>query len=496
MQSISVNAQKWISRKLLQTQLIYCGDNLQKLRELPDESVDLIYIDPPFNSNRNYEVFWGDAKEKRAFEDRFGDVEHYIRWMRPRVAELYRVLKKTGSFYYHCDWHADGYVRVMLDQVFGANQFRNAIVWQRTTAHNDAGQYGRIHDTVYFYTKGKKHTWNAQYQPYSERFLTRFKHADPNGRRWYDDNITGAGETKNDYEWQGKKPPAGRHWGYDYATMERFEREGKLFYTRTGMPRLKRYLDEAKGVPLQSIWTDILPVNSQALERIGYPTQKPLPLLNRIISASSNRGDVVLDAFCGCGTTLESAQTLGRRWIGIDISPTACRVMATRLTESCHIQEGIDFWVRDLPKTASELRRYPAFEFENWAVNALNTVISNGHAIANRAKVADLGIDGRIYPIDFAKEKVAGQDLFGEMDRWFPVQVKQQTRETGKVGRPDIDHFETAMRRQGRDKGFFIAFNFSREAYREIDRVWREESVEIIPITVKEILDEQIHLRV
>lgn len=229
---------------------------------------------------------------------------------------------------------------------------------------------------------------------------------------------------------------------------------------------------------------------------MDYPTQKPLALLNWIIEASSNPGDVVLDAFCGCGTTLHAAQNLGRRWLGIDVSPTACRVMAQRLVLQCHITEGKDFWVRNLPKTAEELRKYPPFEFENWAVTALNTVISNGHAIANRAQVGDMGIDGRIYPASTVKEKNTGYDLFGETDRWYPVQVKQQTKETGKVGRPDIDSFETAMKRQRRDKEFFIGFDFSRDALQEISRAGREENLEIIPITVKEILDEEVHYRV
>jgi len=485
---------------MIQTQLIFCGDNLAKLREIPDESIDLIYIDPPFNSNRNYEVFWGDAKEKRSFDDRFGAVEHYIFWMRPRVSELYRVLKKTGSFYYHCDWHADGYVRVLLDQVFGADRFNTHVVWKRTSSHNDAKRgFGNLSDSIYFYTKGDNHVFNVCYQEYTQEYIeSNFKYCDPDGRRYSSDNLRSPNPRPNlTYDYKGFKPhPNG--WTISLEKMKEWDSQGRIIFPATpdGRIRVKKYLDEMSGIPVGNVWTDIQQLSSQSAERLGYPTQKPLALLDRIIKASSNPGDVVLDAFCGCGTTLHAAQNLGRRWIGIDVSPTSCRVMAKRLEDHCFIKEGKDFWVRDLPKTVPELRKYPAFEFENWAVNALNTVIANGQAIANRAKVGDMGIDGRIYPVDTHKEKAQGQDLFGEMDRWFPVQVKQQTREGGKVGRPDIDNFQTAMKRQRRDKGFFVAFDYSSDALREVARAAREESLEIIPITVQEILDEEVHYRI
>lgn len=481
---------------MIQTQIIYCGDNLQKLRELPDECIDLIYIDPPFNSNRNYEVFWGDTGEKRAFEDRFGDVEHYIHWMRPRVQQLYRVLKKTGSFYYHCDTHADSYIRVMLDQIFGYNQFRNEIIWKRTSSHNSAKRWGPVHDVIWFYSKSNGFTWNPQYQPHELRYIaSHYRNKDVEGRAYTLSDLTAAGtrQGSSGREWRGYDPKTkGNHWKFTIERLEELDAIGRIYWpSNGGWPRYRRYLDEVKGTPLQDVWADIDPINARASERIGYPTQKPVTLLERILQASSSPQGVVLDAFCGCGTTLEAAQRLGRRWIGIDISPTACRVMAKRLQDGFHVQEGKDFWLRDLPKTAEQLRMYPPFEFENWAVTALNTVLVNGHAIANRAKVGDMGIDGRIYPAEMVKEKHAGYDLFGEMDRWFPVQVKQKD----KAGRPDIDSFETAMQRQRREKGFFVSFDFTEDARREIKRAEREIGLQIIPITVKEILDEEIHLR-
>jgi len=485
---------------MIQTQLIYCGDNLQKLRELPDECVDLIYIDPPFNSNRNYEVFWGDTQEKRAFDDRFGAVEHYIFWMRPRVMELRRVLKPTGSFYYHCDWHADSYVRVMLDEVFGADRFNTHIIWRRTNAKSQSYKtFPNNHDTVLFYTKGEKHTFNRQFVPHDTAYIEKFyRHIEPGtGRRYMADNLT-APETRKGptgQPWRGIDVTGrGRHWTCSPETLDKYDREGRILWPdkEGGMPRFKRYLDEMKGVAVDSIWADIPPIQAHSEERLGYPTQKPIALLDRIIRASSNQSDVVLDAFCGCGTTLVAAEVLKRRWIGIDVSPTACRVMAKRLKENCGLAEGKDFWVRDLPKTAEELRKYPPFEFENWAITALNTVIPNGQAIANRAQVGDMGIDGRVYSVSMVKEKQEGYDLFGAADRWFPVQVKQKD----KVGRPDIDAYETAMQRQHRDKGFFIAFGFSRDAQLEIKRAAREHNLEIIPVTVQEILDEEVHIKV
>ena len=218
---------------------------------------------------------------------------------------------------------------------------------------------------------------------------------------------------------------------------------------------------------------------------MGYPTQKPEALLERIIRASSNEGDTVLDAFCGCGTTLVVAQREKRRWIGIDISPTACRLMANRLEDNFYIKEGKDFWIKDLPKTVEELRQYPPFEFQNWAINAIGGVPS-------KVKVRDGGIDGKLYPIeDIRKEKTEGIDLFGDIDRYIPIQVKR----TDQVGQPDIDSFETAMKRDKRNKGIFVGFDFSRDAEKEIRRVQREEGLEIQPITVSQIVDSQMDKR-
>ena len=481
---------------LIDTRVIYCGDNLEQLKKLPDACVDLIYIDPPFNSNRNYEVFWGETKEKRAFKDRHESTQAYIEFMRPRCVELARVLKKTGSFYYHCDWHASHYVKVMLDRIFTEDNFQNEIVWKRADAHSDAKQgakhFGRVHDSIFFYTKSDQYTFNSIYKPLPEQTVqTWYKHVEEGtGRRYNKADVTGpGGEAKGCpvYEWKGIT----RAWRYSKENMARLEQEGRLAYSSTGMVYQKRYLDESKGVPLQSWWDDIdmLRGINKGGERLGYPTQKPLALLERIINASSNPNDIVLDAFCGCGTAVVAAQNLGRQWIGLDISPTACRVMAKRLRDVCKLREDENYWrhgkgfvVRDLPWTEKQLRAIPPFEFENWAVIALG-------GIPNKVQVGDMGIDGRIYPIGSepgATGKDAGQLDF--MDDWYPIQVKQMD----KVGRPDIDNFEAAMMRTKRKKGFFVGFDFTSDALREIDGFFRREHIVISPLTVREILDETI----
>jgi hypothetical protein len=282
-----------------------------------------------------------------------------------------------------------------------------------------------------------------------------------------------------------------RYWRYSKEKMQQLDAEGRLLYSKSGMPYQKRYLDESKGVPLQSWWDDIEMLRgiTRSGERLGFPTQKPLALLERIVAVSSSDNDIVLDAFCGCGTALVAAQKLKRQWIGIDVSPTACRVMATRLKRDCGLKEDEKLWaigrgfiVRDLPKTEAELRKYPAFEFENWAVVALG-------GIPNKAQVGDLGIDGRIYPVNAMPELRVKENVEMDfMDVWYPIQVKQ----TDKVGRPDIDAFETAMQRAKRNLGYFVGFEFSRDALFEIDRFRRSTACEIKPLTVREILDEEI----
>ncbi|OGO19583.1 MAG: hypothetical protein A2Z15_07600, partial [Chloroflexi bacterium RBG_16_50_11] len=430
----------------MDTNIIYCGDNLEVLSKyIPDVSIDLIYIDPPFNTSRQYEVFWGEAQERRAFEDRFGDVMTYLDWMRQRLKELHRILKPTGSFYYHCDWHASHYIKVELDRIFGFDNFRNEIIWQRTSSHNDSKKYGQVHDTILYYAKSGEYTWNPQYTESDPKYVSDFyRYDDPvRGKYRLHEIIRTAsmGERPNlAYEYKGYTPRWG--WRVTRDKLEAIDKDGRIEWAKTGRPYLKRFKSEMKGTPLKSIWVDIPPISAMADERLGYPTQKPLVLLERIIKASSNENDIVLDAFCGCGTTLEAAAKFKRKWIGIDFSPTACRVMADRLEKRLGLKEGTNFKLKDMPKTIEQLHKMPPFEFQNWAVVALG-------GITNQVKVGDYGIDGRLYLADI--EKTHKGDFFETLDKWYPIQVKQ----VDKVGRPDIDKFQTAMRRDKRTKGYF-----------------------------------------
>jgi len=494
---------------VVDTRVIYCGDNLEQLRLLPEKCVDLIYIDPPFNSNRNYEVFWGETREKRAFADRHASTQAYIEFMRPRCVELHRVLKDTGSFYFHCDWHASHYVKVMLDQIFGENRHQAEIIWKRTNARSTPQMWPRVHDTIFLYGKGRSVTFHPVQVPGDLRKLPHTLITGPDGQKYQTYELTGPGQTRDGESgkpWRGFDPDAmGRHWANAHSTMDEWASAGLIhFPAKGGFPRRRAaepFNAEARLITVGDVWTDIDRINQSAkerlgyptqkplAERLGYPTQKPLALLERIIKASSNEGDVVLDAFCGCGTALVAAQNLGRQWIGIDVSPTACRVMAKRLRDVCMLPEDEALWrigrgfvARGLPWSEHQLRKLPPFEFENWAVISLG-------GVPNVTQTGDSGIDGRVYPVGAAPaQPKGGQTELGFMDEWYPVQVKQKD----KVGRPDIDSFEAAMLRANRKKGFFVAFDYTKDALTEIDRFFRKQHTVILPLTVDDILTEQI----
>ena len=339
---------------------------------------------------------------------------------------------------------------------------------------------------------------------------------DEDGRRWKRMDLTGDGVRTGESgrKWRGIDVTAkGRHWAIPRDAVEVYglkskgtlprldelDAQGAIHWPKKtdGVPRLKQYADRMPGVPLQTVWTDIRPLHNLSQERLGYPTQKPLALLERIIKASSKPNDIVLDAFCGCGTALEAAEHLGRQWIGIDLSPTACQVMAKRLRDRCGLREDKKLWlagkgfiVRDLPWTEGQLRKIPPFEFENWAVIALG-------GIPNKTQVGDMGIEGRIFPVHTLpdsgeKKKKKGETLaFDYMDDWYPIQVKQKD----KAGRPEIDAFEAMMMREDRPKGFFVSFAFTLDAPQEIGRFFKQSGKVIVPLTVREILDEQIAMK-
>jgi len=425
----------------LKTNVLYFGDNLEILRKyIPDNSIDLIYLDPPFNSKKDYNILfkenggveseaqikaftdtwhWTQSAENTyheivtkgplkvgkligALHDAIGnnDVMAYLVMMTIRLVELHRVLKATGSLYLHCDPTASHYLKLVLDQIFGPANFRNEIVWKRTSAHGDSKQgarhFGRIHDMIFRYSKGQTPTWNPQYGEYDKDYIESFyKYVDPEtGRRFQAVDLTArkpGGDTL--YEWKGKRPYRGRYWAYSKQNMEEFERQGRLYYTSTGMPRLKYYLDEMPGMPSQDIWDDI--PHALGGERLGFDTQKPLALLERIIKASSNEGDIVLDPFCGCGTAVVAAHKLNRRWLGIDITHLAINLMRNRLKDSFpSIQLEVIGEPKDL-SGAKALAHQDRYQFQWWALGLIGA-----RPLGEKRKGADKGIDGVIHFID------------------------------------------------------------------------------------------------
>lgn len=445
----------------LETGVLFCDDNLDRLTQFPADCVDLIYLDPPFFSNRHYEVIWGDEAEVRSFEDRWlGGISVYIGWMRERIIELQRILKPTGTIFLHCDAHAGHYLKAMMDEVFGVENFRNEIIWQRTAAKGS--QMNRLpsnHDTILAYAGSAAATWNEITVPYKEDQLDektdeKYSQRDSDGRRYQLTSLLHPEQGKRpnlDYEIMGVR----RTWRWSRERMEKAIAEGIVVQTAPGrVPRQKRYLDEQKGRTVGDVWTDISPINSQAAERLGYPTQKPEPLLERIIEAGTKRGDIVLDPFCGCGTTVAVAERLKRQWIGIDISPTAVGLMERRLRKL-----GAEPRVEGVPLTEADLRVLKPFEFQNWVMQQVSGTPSP-------KKSGDMGIDG----VSF---------MYHE-----PIQVKQSDR----VGRNVVDNFETATERSGNDKGYIVAFSFTKGAYEEAARAKAEGKAEIALVTVADLL--------
>lgn len=435
---------------------LYYGDNLDILgRYVEDDTVDFVYLDPPFKSQQDYNVLFeergGDlsSAQIQAFEDtwrwditsartykavveRGGEVSRvmqafrtflgesdmlaYLAMMAPRLVELHRALRDTGSIYLHCDPTASHYLKMLMDAVFGPEQFRNEVIWKRTGAHGRAKRWGPIHDTILFYAMSDDYTWNRVYQDYDPEYIENYyRHEDEHGRYRHvtlDGPGTRAGSSGQ--PWRGVDPSdAGRHWevppdralpdwierpeGYsEMSVQERLDvldEQGIIYWPDRGYkPQYKRYLEVSKGNPVQDIITDIQPISSHAQERLGYPTQKPQELLERIIEASSNEGDTVLDPFCGCGTTIAAAEKLDRQWVGIDITHLAITLIKHRLRDS--YGDDVDFEVIGEPVSesgAEQLADEDPFQFQWWALGLV------GARPQEQKKGADQGIDGRLY---------------------------------------------------------------------------------------------------
>jgi DNA modification methylase len=457
------------------------GDNLEILKAMETESIDLIYLDPPFFSNRNYEVIWGDAGEVRSFQDRWaGGIDHYIAWLKERIVEMYRALKPTGSMFLHCDWHANVYIRVdILDRIFGMDNFRGEIIWQRHNSHNDAKRkLAVLKDTIWYYSKSEKCIYNPVYGSLTEKYMGDFyKYDDGDGKGLYQlgDMASPNPRPNMMYEWQEFPYPV-KGWRYEKETMQKLHDEGKIYYPTTAQgkydytkrPRLKRYLNEQKGQLLGDVWTDIQNVQSQSGERIGYPTQKPEALLERIIKMASNEGDIVLDPFMGGGTTIAVADRINRQWIGIDQSAMAVKVTELRLQKQADLFSS-PYTVQLHKYDYDTLRYRDAFQFESWIVHQFG-------GTSNTKQRGDMGLDGK-----------TGDGT--------PIQVKR----SDNIGRNVIDNFIAAVQRFDKTLlekniaakkpiGYIIAFSFGKGAVEEVARLKNKEDRIIKLVTVEEII--------
>jgi len=484
---------------------LYFGDNLawlQNRNEFPNESVDLVYLDPPFNSNADYNVLfretsgevsqaqfhaftdtwsWADAADTyHQFIDQCSNVAvvemmeafhsflknspvmAYLAMMAPRLVELHRVLKGSGSLYLHCDPTASHHLKLMLDAIFGSMNFRSEIVWKLTSAHSASRRWNDVHDTILFYAKTPKHLWNQVLIEHTDDYSARYKNTDANGRKWADDNLTGPGVRHGDSgaSWRGFNPTAkGSHWKVSNKAVEAIvgaEKAATLSTTekldvldqaglihwpkgreggKSGFPRFKRYL--SAGTSVQDVITDIPPINSQAQERLGYPTQKPQALLERIIQSSSNPGDVVLDPFCGCGTTIHAAQKLGRQWIGIDVTYLAINLIKRRLKDA--FGEEIEFEEKGQPtdfESAKRLAELDKFQFQHWALS----LIGARPRKEGEGRGADRGVDGLVYYYETERTHFPGRVKEEPLPRSEPVYREKVIVQVkgGGVNRGDV----------------------------------------------------------
>ncbi|CAA2101854.1 Modification methylase MboII [Methylobacterium bullatum] len=471
---------------------LFYGDNLSVLRKsIADESIDLVYLDPPFNSDANYNVLfrapggeqsaaqieafqdtwhWTTEGSERAFDEVMSgqssdaaimlramrsalgesDTMAYLAMMAVRLIELHRVLKPTGSLYLHCDPTASHYLKILVDAIFGGDRFVNEIIWKRYGAHNDVGQgsrhYGRVQDTILFYSKTKNRTWNQLYTPQTKEYIEeRFTYKDTDGRRYTDTPLTGPGGAEKGnpvFEWNGHT----RAWRISKQTMQELHDAGQLHYTKTGYVRGKLYLDQTKGVPVQSIWTDIASLSGKMPERLDYPTQKPVALLERIIATSTNPGDVVLDPFCGCGTAVHAAQKLGREWVGIDVTHLAVGLIERRLVAAF---PGLQFQVIGVPHDyagARDLALRDKHEFQKWITGKIGAQPYKGGR-----KGMDRGIDGYLHFRDADKRP-----------QFAIVSVKGGGHKSG-----DVRDLKGTLEREKAALGLFLTLN---EPTREMNR--------------------------
>jgi DNA modification methylase len=453
---------------MLKKNTIYCGDNLDILKGMDDNSVDLCYIDPPFFTSKQYEVIWGDNAEKRAFDDRWvsmgdgrytKDINVYLNFMEPRLREVHRVLKPTGSFYLHCAWQSDAYLRVLCDQIFDREP-ASVIIWKRNQSGKfNANSFAMNSDTILLYTKSSKYTFQKIFTERNESQMKPYQYAEEGtGRKFRLNKMYMPGNNPKSLVFpdRGKViAPEGQRFAWNQKTLDDRlqENPGIIYWSKNDIPNAKSYLDEKLGVPVSNVWDDIYAISPSSSERLGYPTQKPEALLERIIKASSNEGDVILDAFCGCGTTLAVAKKLNRHFVGVDISPTACRLVAKRVSYPIGDIVG-------LPLESDEIAALTGYEFQNAVIHLLDP---SGKTIKINNKGADGGIDG-VY-------------------NGLLISVKKY-----KAGRKDLDEFVATLYRNKKTDGMFIALEYSSDFTKEIARLSREQEITIKHFTLAQLV--------
>jgi site-specific DNA-methyltransferase (adenine-specific) len=501
----------------MKTNVLYYGDNLDILRKyIPDESVDLIYLDPPFNSKKDYNILFKETSgleseaQIHAFTDSWhwsqsaqdtyqqlittapmkvgklidslhsaigqNDVMAYLVMMTIRLLELHRVLKPTGSLYLHCDPSASHYLKIVMDQIFGPVNFRNEIVWRRTNAKGQAfTRFASNHDIILRYSKSEKATWNPQYIEHNPEYLEKFyRYIEPEtGRQYRLADLTNPNKNRPNltYEFLGIT----RVWRWTKERMMEAYKNGLIVQNSPGkVPALKRYLDEQEGNAIDDIWTDILPVQAQAAERLGYETQKPLPLLERIIQASSNEGDIVLDPFCGCGTAVVASQKLNRKWVGIDVTHLAINLMRTRLKDSFGINVEVIGEPVDL-ESAKALAHQDRYQFQWWALSKIYA-----RAVGDQKKGADHGIDGVISFIDSADntaKRIIIQVKSGHVGATTIRELKDVSSKEAMGVLLTLEEPTSPMLKEALDAGYYHS------------PIWNKDYNKIQIITIEELLN-------
>lgn len=394
-------------------QRILHGDNLNLFGQLGDGSVRLIYMDPPFNTSRHYDHHHSRRAEDGsdgtavAFDDRFrvdrgkslgrldpllaaatASARAYLATMLPRLLEAARVLADDGALFVHCDSTANHWLRAALDLIFGPDRFQNEIVWRRTHAHGSARRLAPVHDTILFYAAGARHIWNDPTVPYSANYIEKYFRAEDERGRYQLITCTAPGDrtgTRAHYAWRGQWPPPGRHWAQTVDKMEALDDDGRLVHSSNGVPRQKRYVSDGRGVKLTDWWDDIARIDTHARERVGYETQKPVALLERIILACTRRGDLVMDPFAGSGTTAVAAQRHGRRWAIADENLAACSIALGRLRNECGDTSIPLDGFPDTPRAARDLRKRAPHVFGAWGCAMLGTLTDRARSSADLA---------------------------------------------------------------------------------------------------------------